>query len=62
MSESTSDPATGAPDVGPAPEVLHEDDRRQKAAEANRKKIEEQWLRNKQRWIQENFPEKRRPA
>ncbi len=60
MSESTSDPATGAPDS--APDVLHEDDRRQKAAEANRKKIEEQWLRNKQRWIQENFPDKRRPA
>jgi hypothetical protein len=62
MSESTSDSATGAPVPASGPDVPHEDDRRQKAAEANRKKIEEQWLRNKQRWIQENFPDKRRPA
>jgi hypothetical protein len=62
MSQSTSDSANGAPAPASGPDVLHEDDRRQKAAEANRKKIEEQWLRNKQRWIQENFPEKRRPA
>ena len=62
MSESTSDSPTGSPAPASAPDALHEDDRRQKAAEANRKKIEEQWLRNKQRWIQENFPDKRRPA
>ena len=58
MSES----ATDTPNSGSDPDAAHEDDRRQKAAEANRKKIEEQWLRNKQRWIQENFPEKRRPG
>jgi len=39
-----------------------EDDRRQKAAEANRKAAEAQWTRNKQRWIQENFPEKKTPG
>ena len=62
MSESTSDSPAGSPGPASPPDVLHEDDRRQKAAEANRKKIEEQWLRNKQRWIQENFPDKRRPG
>jgi hypothetical protein len=60
MTESTSDSAAGVP--GPDSDGPHEDDRRQKAAETNRKKIEEQWLRNKQRWIEENFPDKRRPA
>jgi len=62
MSESTTDSAPGAPVPASAEDGLHEDDRRQKAAAANRKKIEEQWLRNKQSWIEENFPDKRRPA
>ena len=58
MSESADD----RPAPGPPPDAPHEDERRQKAAEINRKKIEEQWLRNKQRWIEENFPEKRGPG
>jgi hypothetical protein len=62
MSESTSDSAPGDPVPAAASDGLHEDDRRQKAAAANRKKIEEQWLRNKQSWIQENFPDKRPPG
>ena len=53
MSESPSETA-------PPPGAATEDDRRQKAAEINRKRTEEEWLRNKQRWIQENFPEKRK--
>jgi hypothetical protein len=39
-----------------------DDDRRQKAAEINRKAAEAEWNRNKQRWIQENFPEKKTPT
>jgi hypothetical protein len=39
-----------------------EDDRRQKAAEVNRKRAEEQWNRNKRQWIDENFPEKKKPS
>jgi hypothetical protein len=62
MSESTSDSATDVSAPASAPDDVHEDDRRQKAAEVNRKKIEQQWLRNKQRWIEENFPDKRGPA
>lgn len=54
MSESADE----TPETAPTPEAGHEDDRRQKAAEVNRKRSEEQWLRNKQRWIRENFPAK----
>jgi len=43
-------------------ENSNEDDRRQKAAEINRKRVEEQWNRNKEQWIQDNFPEKRNPG
>ncbi len=57
MSESTGTPEPGGEDAAPPPS---EDDRRQKAAEANRKRTEEAWLRNKQRWIQDNFPGKRK--
>ena len=46
------------PSEGPA----SEDERRQKAAEVNRKRTEESWLRNKERWIEDNFPDKRKPA
>lgn len=60
MSDSTDASAGGVPAPDPASDAAHEDDRRQKAAAVNRKKIEEQWLRNKERWIAENFPEKRR--
>jgi hypothetical protein len=42
-----------------APET--EDDRRRKAAEANRKATEEQWEHNKRRWLKENFPDKGQP-
>jgi len=56
MSEAASEPA--APESSPTPDV--EDERRQKAAEINRKRTEEAWLRNKERWIEENFPEKRK--
>ncbi|HET9795199.1 MAG TPA: hypothetical protein VFS34_12130 [Thermoanaerobaculia bacterium] len=56
MSESGND--TAAPEASSTP-VL-EDDRRQKAAEINRKRTEAEWLRNKERWIEENFPEKRK--
>jgi len=56
MSESANEPA--APESAPTPDV--EDDRRQKAAGVNRKRTEEEWLRNKERWIEENFPEKRK--
>jgi hypothetical protein len=54
MSESENDTA---PSAASAPPAL-EDDRRQKAAEVNRKRTEDEWLRNKQRWIEENFPGK----
>lgn len=56
MSESGSE--TAVPEASSTP-VL-EDDRRQKAAEINRKRTEAEWLRNKERWIEENFPEKRK--
>ena len=56
MSESPDETAS------PAPALATEDDRRQQAAEINRKRTDEEWLRNKQRWIHENFPEKRKPA
>ena len=46
----------------PSEEAASEDDRRQKAAEVNRKRTEESWLRNKERWIEDNFPDKRKPA
>ena len=58
MSESAS-PTTNP---SPAPEAATEDERRQKAAEINRKRTEEEWLRNKQRWIRENFPGKGKTA
>ena len=51
-------PEPSAPPEAPA----NEDDRRQKAAEVNRKRTEESWLRNKERWIEDNFPDKRKPA
>ena len=35
-----------------------EDDRRRRAAEANRKAADEQWQRNKKEWLERNFPEK----
>ena len=53
--------ATGSENAE-SPENATEDDRRQKAAEVNRKRAEEQWNRNKQRWIDENFPEKKKPS
>jgi hypothetical protein len=56
MSESANEPV--APENSPTPDL--EDERRQKAAEINRKRTEESWLRNKERWIEENFPEKRK--
>jgi hypothetical protein len=55
MSES---PKEIAPDASAVPDL--EDERRQKAAEINRKRTEEEWLRNKQLWIEENFPAKRK--
>ncbi len=58
MSEAGSEKAS--PEE-PAPPAL-EDERRQKAAEVNRKRTEEEWLRNKQQWIEENFPGKRKPT
>ena len=58
MSESAGE----TPEKPPSPEPATEDDRRQKAAEANRKRAEAEWLRNKQSWIRENFPDKGSPA
>ena len=58
MSESASETT----EKSPAPESVTEDDRRQKAAEVNRKRAEAEWLRNKQSWIRENFPDKGTPA
>lgn len=56
MSESPEPTETAAE----APAGATDDDRRRAAAEVNRKRTEEEWLRNKQRWIQENFPEKKK--
>jgi hypothetical protein len=55
MSESANEPVAPG---SPTPDA--EDERRQKAAGINRKRTEEEWLRNKERWIAENFPEKRK--
>ncbi len=46
----------------PASAEITEDDRRQEAAEINRKRAEDEWNANKQGWIRENFPEKRNPS
>jgi len=62
MNDSTGETPADVPVAGSAPDPAAEDERRQKAAAANRKKAEEQWLRNKERWIEENFPGKRRPS
>jgi hypothetical protein len=62
MSDSTGESSGDVPVPGPDSDAALEDDRRQKAAAVNRKKAEEQWLRNKERWIEENFPGKRRPS
>jgi hypothetical protein len=51
MSESDERPSSGAAEVT-------EDDRRRAAAERNRKRVEEEWGRNKRRWLDENFPDK----
>ena len=57
MTEASDTPA---PEEG-SPEIpATEDERRQKAAEVNRKRTEEAWLRNKKSWIDDNFPDKRK--
>lgn len=61
MSDTTGESAVDAAVPGPS-DAAREDERRQKAAAVNRKKAEEQWLRNKERWIEENFPSKRPPG
>ncbi|HWC65338.1 MAG TPA: hypothetical protein VG777_04585 [Thermoanaerobaculia bacterium] len=58
MSE-TAEPTESVAEVTPG---ATEDERRRAAAEVNRKRTEEEWLRNKQRWVKENFPEKKAPA
>jgi hypothetical protein len=45
----------------PPPEAEEtEDQRRARAAEINRKRTEEEWERNKRRWLASNFPDKAR--
>lgn len=45
-----------SPEASPAAES--EDERRRKAAEANRKATDDLWQRNKKEWLRRNFPEK----